>query len=153
MRFSVQWFPTLHIYLSFLVSISPLFQKGSQFSFRMMSLKIAPSATSAFLESRHLHVSNKQRTCHWCYVDRRPRQVREGWARRDLGVPQGGTLGVGQQGTSIIQPSSLVFLPLSHCLGILTILVPLTVWRKLWHLTRRTKSSSSPAGESPKERR
>ena len=25
---------------------------------------LAPSATSAFLESRHLHVSNKQRTCH-----------------------------------------------------------------------------------------
>ena len=46
MRSSVRWFlPTLHIYLSFLVSISPLFQEGSQFTFRMMSLTIATSAT------------------------------------------------------------------------------------------------------------
>jgi len=57
--------------------------------------------------------------------------VRRGMSKKGFRVPQGGTLGVGQQGTSIIQPSSLIFLPLSHCLGTLTILVPLTVWRKL----------------------
>lgn len=57
--------------------------------------------------------------------------MRRGMSKKGFRVPQGGTLGVGQQGTSIIQPSSLIFLPLSHCLGTLTILVPLTVWRKL----------------------
>lgn len=57
--------------------------------------------------------------------------MRRGMSKKGFRSPSGWYSGVGQQGTSIIQPSSLIFLPLSHCLGTLTILVPLTVWRKL----------------------